>query len=108
VETASGLPADGETFSLAGTVTLEGRKLGFSLTAGATRFDAEGKAQLDTALLPDRLDAQMPQVFRWSRTGQEDLLFETTVKDRPLRLTVTSVRMETGGLWHGKPTLANE
>jgi hypothetical protein len=105
VETASGLPAADDTVSLAGTVTLDGRKLGFSLTAGVTRFDAEGRAQLDTTLLPGRLDAQMPQVFRWSRQGQEDLLFETTVKDRVVRLAVTSVRVETGGLWHGKPTL---
>jgi len=59
-------------------------------------------------LLPDRLDAQMPQVFRWSRQGQEDPLFETTVKERPVRLVVTSVRVETGGLWHGKPTVQSK
>jgi len=41
--------------------------------------------------------------FSWSRRGHQDLLLETTVKERTVQLYVTSVRLMTMGLWHGKP-----
>jgi hypothetical protein len=104
VETASGLPAAGETIALAGAVTVEGRKLDARLTTAATRFDADGAAQLDTSVLPGWLDARMTDTFRWSRQGQEDLLLDTTVKEHTVRLSVTSARVQITGLWHGKPT----
>jgi hypothetical protein len=98
-----GLADEGETFTLTGAVTLEGKKSDLNLRVQTTGFDAAGEATLDTSALPDRLEAQMAGAFHWPREGKEDLLLETTVKGRAVRLCVASIHLETTGTWYGKP-----
>jgi hypothetical protein len=96
-----------ETFTIVGSVTVDGKKLDVEQVAGATNVGTEGSGVLDTAALPDHLDIRtMP--FRWSREKQEDLLLDTTVKGQPLQLYVTSAVVQTGGLWRGTPVSSTE
>lgn len=96
------LAGEGETFTVRGAVVLDGRKFDIGLVVEATHFDIEGKGTFDDSALPERLDVRMAGPFRWSRQGHEDLLLETTIKGGLLQLYVTSVRVQTMGLWRGK------
>jgi len=97
----------GEEFTLAGSVTVDGKKLDVDLTVEATGYRTEGIGLLDTSGLPDRLDVQTAP-FQWSRQKHEDLLLETTVKGQPLQLYVTSAFVQTSGVWQGTPVLPAE
>ena len=102
--TASGaLPGtNDETFTLGGTVTVDGNKLEVGLVQRATNF-ATGKAgTFDTAAAPETLSVRMDGTFQWSRQGQQNLLLETTVKGGLLQLYVVSSQIQTTGVWQGK------
>jgi hypothetical protein len=92
-----------DSFRLLGSLTIDGRKLNIDVTLRADRFDMDGKARFDAEAAPDRLDAQMAGPFTWERQG-EDLLVETRVKERTVQLYVTYVRIQTMGLWEGRPS----
>lgn len=100
--TASGaLPgADGEAFTLSGTITVEGHELQIARVLRATGF-ATGKAGTfdATAALSVRMDG----TFQWSRPGQQELLLEKMLKAGLLQLYVVSTQIQTTGVWVGKP-----
>jgi hypothetical protein len=102
--TASGdLPGtDKETFTIDGSITVNGNKLDIGLVQRATGF-ATGKAgTFDTSALPGQLSVRMDGTFQWSRQGQQDLLLQTTVKGGVLQLYVVSSQIQTTGVWPGR------
>jgi hypothetical protein len=101
--TGSGsLPGSDESFTISGTVTVDGNKLEIGLVQRATDFTTGDPGTFDTSALPDRLNAHMAGTFQWSRQQHQDLLLETTVKGSVLQLYVTSARIQTTGVWQGK------
>ena len=101
--TASGaLPGtNDETFTLSGTITLDGSKLQIGLVQRATGF-ATGKAgTFDTAAVPEGLSVCMDGTFQWSE-GQQDLLIERTVRGNRVQLYVVSSQIQTTGVWQGR------
>lgn len=95
------LAGGNETFSLAGSVTVDGSKINTGLAVRATRFN-EGQGVFDTSSLPELLDLRMAEPFQWSRSQHEDRLLQTTVRGHQLLLYVTSAQVRTTGVWHGK------
>jgi hypothetical protein len=99
--TGSGsLPGGSETFTLGGSVTVDGNQFDAGLVQKATGFTTGDAGTFDTSGLPDRLSARMAGTLQWSRP-QQDLLLETTIKGRVLQLYVTSAHMQTTGVWRG-------
>jgi predicted outer membrane repeat protein len=92
----------GDLFRLVGSMTIDGRKLSIDLTLAADEFDLNGKGRFDAENAPDHLDVQMAGPFTWERR-QENLLIETRVKERTVQLYVTYLRLQTMGLWEGRP-----
>ena len=90
-----------ETFSLAGSVTVDGNKTNVGVAVRATRF-SEGQGTFDTSLLPELLDVQFTQPFVWSRSQHEDRLLLTTVQGHQLQLYVISAQVRMTGLWQGE------
>ena len=82
---------DNETFTLTGSVTVDGSKINIGLAVRATRF-SEGQGPFDTSGLPDALDVDMAEPFQWSRSQQEDRLLQTTVQGTSFNLYVVAPR----------------
>jgi len=102
--TASGnLPGtNDETFTISGTIIVDGNKLEIGLVQRATDF-ATGKAgTFDAAAAPEGLSVRMDGTLQWSRQKQQDLLLETTVKGGRLQLYVVSLQIQTTGVWQGR------
>lgn len=97
-------PSADDDFRLVGSMTIDGRKLNIDVTLPADRFDIDGKARFDAEAAPDRLNAQMAGPFAWVRQ-HDDLLVETRVKERSVQLYVTYLRVQTMGLWEGRPSV---
>ncbi len=93
---------DNESFTIGGSVTVDGGKTDVGLILRATEFATGGAGIFDTSLLPDTLSARMDGTFQWSCQGQENLLLETTVKGSVLQIYVTSAQIKTTGVWQGK------
>jgi hypothetical protein len=98
-----GVASADDDFRLVGSMTIDGRKLSIDVTLPADRFDIDGKARFDAEAAPDRLNAQMAGPFTWVRQ-HDDLLVETQVKERTVQLYVTYLRVQTMGLWEGRPS----
>jgi hypothetical protein len=96
------LPGNNESFTIGGSVTVDGSKLDVGLVARATQFMTGGPSVFDTSLLPDVLAARMDGTFQWSCQDQQNLLLETTVKGSLLQIYVTSAQIQTTGVWQGK------
>jgi hypothetical protein len=96
------LPGNNESFTIGGSVTVDGSKIDVGLVARATQFMTGGPGVFDTSLWPDVLAARMDGTFQWSCQDQQNLLLETTVKGSVLQIYVTSARIETTGVWQGK------
>jgi len=100
--TGSGsLPGGSETFTVGGSVTVDGNKLDVGLVEKATGFTTGDPGTFDTSALPERLSARMNGTLQWS-CQQQGLLLETKVKDHVLELYVASGRVQTMGVWQGK------
>jgi hypothetical protein len=97
------LAGDNESFTIGGSATVDGAKLDVGLVQRATQFAAGAPGTFDTAALPESLSARLAGTFQWSYDQGEELLLETTVKGQVLQLYVTSVRLQTTGLWQGRP-----
>ena len=95
-------PIGDETFTVVGSVVLEGEKHDVNLVLAPTDFEVEGVATFDDSGYPGRLDANMEGPFQWRRQGQEDLLFEMAVKGQMLQVYVTSTHVRATGRWLGK------
>ncbi|MCL5281068.1 MAG: hypothetical protein M1376_14305 [Planctomycetes bacterium] len=101
--TASGaLPGNNESFTIGGSVTVDGSKLDVGLVARATQFATGGPGVFDTSLLPDVLAAHLDGTFQWSCRDQQNLLLETTVKGSVLQIYVSSAEIQTTGVWQGR------
>jgi hypothetical protein len=101
--TAGGTQAgNGESFTIAGSVAVDGGKVDVDLVVPVTDFTTGNPGKFDTSLLPDSLSARMNGTFQWSCQGQENLLLETTVKGSLLQIYVTSAQIETREVWQGK------
>ena len=100
--TGSGpLPGGSETFTVGGSVTVDGNTLDVGLVQKATGFTTGDPGTFDAADLPDRLTARMAGTLQWSRP-QQDLLLETTIKGSVLQLYITSAHIQTMGVWQGR------
>jgi hypothetical protein len=99
VAAQSGLSED---FVIAGAVNIDGAKADVSASLEATSLTMQGTAVLNTAAYPSNVGMTMNGPFRWIRQGHEDLLADVTVKDHRIQLYVTSLTMQTTGVWAGK------
>ncbi len=95
------LPGGSETFTVGGSVTVDGHNLDVGLVQKATGFTTGDPGTFDTSGLPDRLSARLAGTLQWSRPPQ-DLLLETTIKGSVLQLYMTSAHIQTTGVWQGK------
>jgi len=96
------LAGNNESFTIGGSVTVDGSKIDVGLVIRATEFTTGGPGMFDTSLLPDSLSARMDGTFQWSCREQQNLLLETTVKGSVLQIYVTSAQIRTTGVWQGK------
>jgi hypothetical protein len=94
---------DNETFTLTGSVTLDGNKLSIGQVVRATRF-AEGRGEFDDTALPEQLDVRMAEPFQWTRSQHEDRLIQTTVQGNQVQLYLTGAQVQTTGVWLGVPS----
>jgi Repeat of unknown function (DUF5648) len=97
-----GSVAEGETFTVAGSVIVEGTKFDVDLTLSPTEFALDGLATFDNSDDSGRLDVIMEGPFQWTRSRQEDLLLEADVRGHRLQLYVTTAQVRSTGLWMGK------
>jgi len=97
------LPAENETYTHSGQVTLDGRTASFDFTAEAAQFDLESSGTFGSlSLLSEGVSASLPQTFQWQRPEGRDLLVETMVDGRLIQLFVTYTYVGTQGVWQGK------
>ena len=97
-------PGAGEDFIIAGSINVDGQKSDVNLTLEATDLSLQGTALLDRTGYPSSLGMTMNGPFQWHRQGHEDLLVETTVKGHRVQVYVTSLMVQTTGVWSGKRT----
>ena len=97
-----GSVAEGETFTIGGSVIVENTKFDVDLTLSPTEFALDGVATFDNSDDSGRLDVSMEGPFQWTRSRQEDLLLEADVRGHLLQLYVTSAQIRSTGLWMGK------
>jgi hypothetical protein len=100
--TSGAVPGNNESFTIGGSVTVDGSKMDVGLVARATQFTTGGPGVFDTALLPETLGARLDGTFQWSRQEQQDLLLKTTVKGSVLEIYAASAQIKTTGIWQGK------
>ncbi len=93
---------DEEDFVIAGSVNIDGLKADVNVTLEATSLDMQGTAVIDRTGYPDNLTLMMNGPFQWRRQGHEDLLADVTVREHRIQLYVTSLTLQTTGLWSGK------
>jgi hypothetical protein len=92
-----------ETFTLTGSITVEGGKFNAGQAVRATRF-TEGRGEFDDDALPEQLSIRMVEPFQWVRSGHEDRLIQTTVGGNQLQLYISGVQVRTTGIWQGVPS----
>jgi len=91
-----------EVCTFVGSASVEGEKFDMSLEVTPTNFETGLSATLSSLGASGRLDVNMNETFRWTRSGQEDLLLQADVRGHLLQVYVTSVQVRTTGLWVGK------
>jgi hypothetical protein len=94
--------AEGEVLTIAGSVVVEGTKFDVDLALSPTDFALDGVATFDNSDDSGRLDVIMEGPFHWTRSRQEDLLLEASVRGHVLQLYVTSAQLRSTGTWLGK------
>jgi len=96
------LDARDDTFTCNGLVQVGDQTLTFSHSASAIDFELSSLGTFESLnLLPDRVNARVPQTFQWRRPDQKDLLVEAFVDGRRVELYVASMYAATQGLWAG-------
>jgi hypothetical protein len=92
-----------ERFTILGSVAVDGNSVNVSFDQGVTGFATDGLGAFDNSALPERLNARLPGTFQWSYQGEPgSLLGEAKVKGGALQLYVTSMQVQTTGVWLGK------
>jgi hypothetical protein len=99
---AAAQSGSGEDFVIAGAVSIDGAKADINSTLEATGLAMQGVAVLDTTNSPSALVMTMNGPFQWSRQGHESLLADMTVREHRIQLYVTSLMVQTTGVWTGK------
>jgi hypothetical protein len=91
-----------EDFVIVGGVSIDGAKADLNTTLAATSLAVQGAAVFDATNYPSNLVLTMNGPFQWTRQGHEDLLADMTVREHRIQLYVTSLTMQTMGVWTGK------
>jgi hypothetical protein len=95
-------PSTGEDFVIAGSISVGGQKSDVNLTLEATSLTLQGTALLDKTNYPSNLKMTMAGPFQWHRQGHDDLLADVTVRGHRIQVYVTSLVVQTTGVWTGK------
>ena len=97
-----GSAAQGETYTVVGSVAVEGEKFDVNLVMNPTEFETDGAAAFVSLDDAGRLDVNMAGAFQWRRSQQEDLLLEAAIRGHVLQFYVTAAQVRATGLWNGK------
>lgn len=90
-------------FTYSGLALLGGQEVAFDRTMFTTRYELESVGELTAfGLLPDGIYASIPLTFQWHRQQTRDLLAESEVDGRRVKVYVTYSYVGTQSLWPGE------
>jgi len=91
-----------------GSATLEGEKFDVNLEVNPTGFETGLPATLAGLGDSGRLDVDMTETFRWTRSDQADRLLQANIRGHLVELYIVSTQVRTMGPWVGKLVQGDE
>lgn len=98
----------GDICTFVGSAALEGEKFDVSVAVNPTGFETGRAATFAGLDDSGRLDVDMTETFRWTRSERADLLLEANIRGHLVELYIVSTQVRTTGLWVGKLVQGDE